>query len=170
MPDKTKDTDSHHHISGGNLCLFTKTLTVKLWYLTSGSVYSEDMRNLCSIFDSLQDRNRYYFFEFNGKPILTSWIWNNLRKTIRDNGLENLYNFRPYDFRHLFASRTIMKWIDNKQDVMKLLPYLSVYMGHSDIKYTMYYVHLLPERLKKTSGIDWTIFNQIYRGIDNEDS
>lgn len=133
-------------------------------------IISEDMRNLCSIFDSLQDRNRYYFFEFNGKPILTSWIWNNLRKTIRDNGLENLYSFRPYDFRHLFASRTIMKWIDNKQDVMKLLPYLSVYMGHSDIKYTMYYVHLLPERLKKTSGIDWTIFNQIYGGIDNEDS
>ena len=133
-------------------------------------IMSEDMRNLCSIFDSLQDRNRYYFFEFNGKPLTGTWVWNNLRKVIHDNNLTNLNNFRPYDFRHLFASRTIMKWIDNKQNVMELLPYLSVYMGHSEIKYTLYYIHLLPDRLKKTAGIDWSIFNRIYRSGYNEDS
>ena len=131
---------------------------------------SDDMRNLCSIFDSLQDRNRYYFFEFNGKPLTGTWVWNNLRKVIHDNNLTNLNNFRPYDFRHLFASRTIMKWIDNKQNVMELLPYLSVYMGHSEIKYTLYYIHLIPDRLKKTAGIDWSIFNRIYRSGYNEDS
>jgi hypothetical protein len=63
-----------------------------------------------------------------------------------------------------------MKWIDNKQNVMELLPYLSVYMGHSEIKYTLYYIHLLPDRLKKTAGIDWSIFNRIYRSGYNEDS
>jgi integrase len=57
-----------------------------------------------------------------------------------------------------------MRWIDNKREVMELLPYLSVYMGHEDINNTLYYVHLLPERLKASAGINWEVFNSVYRG------
>ena len=45
---------------------------------------------------------------------------------------------------------------------MQLLPYLSAYMGHSELTSTLYYVHLLPEKLRKSKGIDWDMLVSIY--------
>ena len=56
-----------------------------------------------------------------------------------------------------------MNWIDNGRDVMTLLPYLSTYMGHTKFSHTLYYVHLLPDRLLKSANIDWERFDIIYR-------
>jgi len=128
-------------------------------------IISEDMRELCILFDSLQNHDRTYYFEHNGKPLRRAWMTSRFRSLARKSDIGYLSErLRPYDLRHMFASRTIMRWIDNKQDVMALLPYLSVYMGHEDINSTLYYVHLLPERLRASSGIDWEVFNSVYRG------
>jgi len=35
-------------------------------------------------------------------------------------------------------------------------------MGHISLAETLYYVHLLPERLKASPGIDWDMLNEIY--------
>jgi len=48
-----------------------------------------------------------------------------------------------------------MNWLDEGKDINALLPYLSTYMGHSDFSYTAYYIHLIPSRLIKSSGIQW---------------
>lgn len=128
-------------------------------------IVSEDMRNLCRAYDSLQCPERVYFFEHNNKALLRSWMTNHFRTLAMKSNLgDKAETIRPYDLRHMFASRTIMKWIDDSQDVMALLPYLSVYMGHTDIEATLYYVHLLPERLKKSAGIDWSVFSSVYGG------
>ena len=55
---------------------------------------------------------------------------------------------------------------------MALMPYLSTYMGHVSLEETLYYIHLLPERLKSSPGIDWKMLNDIYQteeGSDEED-
>ncbi len=54
---------------------------------------------------------------------------------------------------------------------MELLPYLSAYMGHTELTSTLYYVHLLLEKLRKSKGIDWDMLTQIYgEGVpENED-
>lgn len=54
---------------------------------------------------------------------------------------------------------------------MELLPYLSTCMGHSELTATLYYVHLLPEKLRRSKGIDWDILTRIYgKGVpENED-
>lgn len=70
---------------------------------------------------------------------------------------------RPYDLRHAFATHTLMQWIENGNDVMALLPYLSAYMGHSKISSTFYYIHLLPQRLRESAGIEWDTLDEIYR-------
>ena len=128
-------------------------------------IISENMRNLCVQFDSLQDSQRTHFFEHNDSPLSRKWMTYHFQLLARKSNIGNASErLRPYDLRHMFASRAIMKWIDNKQDVMALLPYLSVYMGHENINSTLYYVHLLPERLKASSGIDWDVFNSVYRG------
>ena len=50
---------------------------------------------------------------------------------------------------------------------MALLPYLSAYMGHSKISSTFYYIHLLPQRLRESSGIEWDALDEIYREEDH---
>ena len=35
-------------------------------------------------------------------------------------------------------------------------------MGHTDIKHTLYYVHLLPGRLRESAGIDWDSLDSVY--------
>jgi len=128
-------------------------------------IVSEDMRNLCMQFDCLQDSQRSYFFEHNKFPLSRKWMTFRFQSLSKKSDIGTVSEtLRPYDLRHMFASRAIMRWIDNKQDVMELLPYLSVYMGHADINSTLYYVHLLPERLKTSSGINWDLFDSVYRG------
>ena len=47
---------------------------------------------------------------------------------------------------------------------MTLLPYLAEYMGHSNFKSTLYYIHLLPERLRNSTNIDWDRINILKNG------
>jgi len=45
-------------------------------------------------------------------------------------------------------------------------------MGHVSLEETLYYVHLLPERLKASPGIDWDMLRGIYTprgGLYEED-
>ena len=45
-------------------------------------------------------------------------------------------------------------------------------MGHVTLEETLYYVHLLPERLKSSPGINWDMLSGIYcieEGFSNED-
>ena len=56
------------------------------------------------------------------------------------------------------------------KDVMELLPYLSAYMGHAELTATLYYVHMLPEKLRGSAGIDWEQLSLIYgEGTQDED-
>lgn len=60
----------------------------------------------------------------------------------------------PYDLRHAYATRMLMGWIEDGKDIGTCLPYLSAYMGHDRFQDTLYYVHLLPERLAKMGFMD----------------
>lgn len=53
----------------------------------------------------------------------------------------------PYDLRHNFATRTLMRWVEEGKDLNAYAPYLSTYMGHVTFNSTFYYIHLLPEKL-----------------------
>ena len=55
-----------------------------------------------------------------------------------------------------------------KEDLYVLLPYLSAYMGHAHLEDTAYYIHLLPEKLRKSSTIDWTVFERLLPEVDYE--
>ena len=125
---------------------------------------SEDMRILCRRYDSVAGKRQWFFQKWDGTPYETSWynqIWRNL---IAKSGIPWRGTPRPYDLRHAFASRNIIRWINNGRDVMELLPYLSAYMGHSELTSTLYYVHLLPENLRRSKGVDWDRLSRIYGG------
>jgi integrase/recombinase XerD len=52
---------------------------------------------------------------------------------------------RVYDFRHTFAVKRLNLWVQEGQDLNACLPYLSLYMGHTQLTATDYYLHLVPE-------------------------
>lgn len=53
----------------------------------------------------------------------------------RDSGV----SIRAYDFRHHFVYANMNRWLRQGKDADVMLPYLMRYMGHSDVKNTLYY-------------------------------
>lgn len=54
-------------------------------------------------------------------------------------------SIRAYDFRHHFVYANMNRWFRDGKDVNAMLPYLMRYMGHTDVKNTLYYFHLVPD-------------------------
>lgn len=123
---------------------------------------SDDLLQLCRRYDAIIGSREYFFPKWDGEILPTYWMTNQFRICWRNSGLEKRGNPRPYDLRHNYATRTLMRWIDEGRDIMALLPYLSTYMGHQKFTHTLYYIHLLPERLRTTAGIDWEKLESIY--------
>ena len=130
---------------------------------------SEDMRTLCQKYDSLFGKRQWFFQKWDGRPYETSWYNQIWRRLISGIGIAWRGTPRTYDLRHAFASRNIIRWVNVGRDVMVLLPYLSAYMGHSELTSTLYYVHLLPENLRKAAHIDWDYLSGVYRKGVSED-
>jgi integrase/recombinase XerD len=130
-------------------------------------VVSPNMLRLCRRYDALINTvlvNREYFFQGpNGNPYTANWIQNQFWRCWDLAGISTFHGSRPRvsDFRHNYATRTLQKWMDEGKDLYACLPYLSTYMGHSYFSETVYYIHLLPERLAQTPAIDWKRFDAL---------
>jgi len=121
----------------------------------------EDILHLCQKYDAIVELcnpKRNYFFESPSGGVYTStWLtycFHQIRRAAGNIAQGSV----PYDFRHNFATRTLMRWAEEGADVSAKLPYLSAYMGHAEYSATAYYVHLLPNRLAacdfvRTNGI-----------------
>jgi len=49
---------------------------------------------------------------------------------------------RVHDLRHTFAVHCLKKWVLKGEDLTNLLPYLSAYLGHNDLRGTQHYLKL----------------------------
>lgn len=54
-------------------------------------------------------------------------------------------SMHAYDLRYHFVYANMNRWLREGKDVNVMLPYLTRYMGHSDVKNTLYYFHLVPD-------------------------
>lgn len=126
-------------------------------------VLSDDMLGLCkkynSVLESLKISSKYFFPDQDGQAYtmprldrLFKNCWEEANSTIP---FKRLPTVRIYDLRHRFASEVLNRWLDEKQNLYNKLPYLQAYMGHGKISETVYYIHILPERLVKSAGVDW---------------
>lgn len=124
---------------------------------------SGDMRLICEAYDRLSGPRRWFFQKTDGTPYNAAWYGGIFRIVLKDSGIMWRGNPRPYDLRHAFASRTMVRWMEEGRDIMVLIPYLSAYMGHSDFSSTLYYIHLLPEKLRSSAGVNREMLGSIYR-------
>jgi integrase len=126
-----------------------------------------DVMRLCGKYDSIANMvfpEREYFFPGpNGGAYTASLIQNLFHRCWKQAGVSFSRSQKPrvMDFRHNFATRTFMNWLDEGKDINALMPYLSAYMGHSEFKYTAYYISLIPDRLIKSSGVQWERLNAL---------
>ena len=52
---------------------------------------------------------------------------------------------RIHDLRHTYATRTLLSWYRAGEDVERLLPVLSTYLGHTHTRDTYWYLTTCPE-------------------------
>lgn len=124
---------------------------------------SKDMIDLCRRYELVAGSREWFFQRADGRPFSTGWLGDQFELCYKNSGLQLPKAPNTYSLRHCFATYTMMNWLDDNKNIMALLPYLSAYMGHTDIKHTLYYVHLLPERLRKSAGVDWDKLDSIYK-------
>lgn len=61
------------------------------------------------------------------------------------------YQPRMHDLRHTFAVHRLTSWYRQGADVQKLLPQLSVYLGHAHLAATQVYLSMTPELLAEAN-------------------
>jgi integrase len=61
----------------------------------------------------------------------------------------NSPNPRLHDFRHRFALLTLLNWYRGGEDAERLLPVLSTYLGHVNVRDTYWYLQSWPELMRE---------------------
>lgn len=78
-----------------------------------------------------------------GKRIDNSTIYNRLRRYLADADIPHFPGGpHIHSLRHGFAVANLRRWAAEGADLMVMLPYLSAYLGHADLRGTQYYLQL----------------------------
>jgi len=137
-------------------------------------VMSDDMLDLAKRYAYLRDAaysdSPYFFPDAKGNAYSSAWIQKKFKnfftRSNPDIEPDMLPFVRVYNLRHQFASTVLNRWLDEKQDLYARLPYLRTYMGHKELSATAYYIHLLPEHLTKSAGIDWEALRRMIPEVE----
>jgi len=132
-------------------------------------VMSDDMLDMCKSYRirrlAVTGHNEYFFVNGKGSSLEAFQLFFLFRRCWEqanpDTPPHLLPNLRQYDLRHRYASAVLQKWLDEGRNLYAMLPYLRTYMGHERFTDTAYYIHILPENLLKSPGIDWDKLDSI---------
>lgn len=97
----------------------------------------------------LLDEHDHLFNRKDGRPVTGPHIGRIFRNILKQVNIKRTDGCQPclHSFRHTFAVHRLTSWYQEGTDVQKLLPILSVYMGHSSIASTAVYLKMTPELL-----------------------
>ena len=117
-------------------------------------VMANDMLKLLRMYDEqLSEKypaSEHLFVDCNGDGLplhrIRYWMNECWKRINPDIPKESLQSVNPYLLRHQFATQKIYEWSKKGNDyIYRMITYLRIYMGHTSIASTLYYVHLLPE-------------------------
>lgn len=102
-----------------------------------------------------QNDDAPFFVQYNGKRVS---LWNIEKAFQRIRQVAGIsrtdggrYQPRLHDMRHTFAVHRLTSWYQEGKDVQKLLPHLSVYLGHRQLAGTSVYLTMTPQLLAQAS-------------------
>jgi site-specific recombinase XerD len=93
----------------------------------------------------------HFFVGANGRTLPAKTASETIKRLFQKAGLKpsrGRIGPRPYDLRHAFAVHRLGRWYRQGVDLHARLPWLSAYMGHTDIVGTETYLNATPELLE----------------------
>jgi site-specific recombinase XerD len=90
----------------------------------------------------------HFFVSERGQALNASTVRNTFRQLCIQIGLhapEDRSGPRLHDYRHRFATETLLRWYRNGADIERHLPALSTFLGHSRTSDTYWYISACPE-------------------------
>ena len=91
---------------------------------------------------------QFLFVTSRGTALGVSAVNRRFRRISRQIGLrgpKDRHGPRLHDLRHRFAIETLLRWYRNGEQVDRLLPVLSTYLGHTRVTGTYWYLRCTPE-------------------------
>jgi len=136
---------------------------------------ADDVTQMCQQYDhrvsSIMPEREIFFPKSNGQAYSKDWI-NEVFQIARDKaGIVTTDKYLPrlYDFRHTFATHRLYQWMREGKDITAKLPYLSAYMGHTQLSKTYYYIHLIPGLFEEMAEFDFSPLENLLPEVnDNE--
>jgi len=143
-----KDVDLMHGILAVHQTKFGKSRLVPIHPSTQKALQQyESVRS--KIFP--KPRTESFFISEKGTR-LTDWTVRNtfvkLSRQIGLRGPQDSHGPRLQDFRHSFATRTLLAWYRNGMNVDRHMPELSAYLGHARVTDTYWYLSAVPELMQ----------------------
>jgi len=88
------------------------------------------------------------------RPVDKSTIYNRLRRHLADADIPHFPGGpHPHSLRHGFAVTNLRRWATDGSDLAAMLPYLSAYMGHADLRGTQYYLQLTADAYPEVAAM-----------------
>jgi integrase/recombinase XerD len=125
---------------------------------------AEGLTNRCrayfSCLHSQSEPGSYFYPGFHGGCYDSSTIYVRFRQYLWKAGISHSGSGpRVHDLRHAYCVHRLKKWVLEGKDLTNLMPYLSVYLGHTDFRGTEYYLRLTADlypdiisKLEKSHG------------------
>jgi integrase/recombinase XerD len=96
------------------------------------------------------------------KPADKSTIYNRFRRYLADADIAHFPGGpHIHSLRHGFAVQNLRRWAASGADLMVMLPYLSAYMGHADLRGTQYYLQLTADAHPDVAAIAQARFGYV---------
>lgn len=124
---------------------------------------AEMMRSYDRAVSAIMPSRTVFFPDSNGNVYTKEWMEKTFRIARKQIGLRAVGGHfpRPYDFRHTFATHRLYQWMKEGKDLNAMLPYLSAYMGHTELSHTYYYIHLVPGLFEEMSGFNFSVMERL---------
>jgi integrase/recombinase XerD len=96
-------------------------------------------------------------------PADKSTIYNRLRRYLADADIPHFAPGGPHihSLRHGFAVQNLRRWAADGTDLAVMLPYLSAYMGHADLRGTQYYLRLTADAYPEVAAMAQARFGYV---------
>ncbi len=141
-----------------------------------GSVLLAELRTY-SMTRSRQVSSRHFFARLDGKPLTRDTICYDFEKSLMLAGLNRRdgFSYRPRlsDLRATFAVHRITSWIRRGDNLGRLLPALSAYLGQKHLSGTERFLMLTPERFTKElrrlrpGQVEWSCKPELLEYLDS---
>jgi len=100
-------------------------------------------------------RSTWFFVLRRGQRLRHQYVHRVFVAVLRRTGLRDPEPHSPgprlHDLRHSFAVSTILRWYRASEDVERLLPTLTTYLGHSKTRDTYWYLSACPELMDQAA-------------------